>query len=420
MFDGDLLDIIDVDQKKNRGQNMARKKKIEPIISLGNEDKLTVQKSKPLFALWRSDLTLAEFKILDTYLARIDSHHPEKRAVMFEKGELEKILGVNKINNEQLKERLKHLMGHVVEIPDKNGKKGFRLITLFEEAVAEQDDDGLWQVKMECTQKAMKYIFNIENLGYYRYKLRCITSLTSRYTYIMFIYLEANRFRKSWEVSLNELKQILKCDQEALYQEYKRFNERILKKVQKEMHEKTECRYSYEPIKKGRRVVAIRFTLESLNNDLDAEITKEKELELNKIDAEPQAENWIEQYCKLCDGQFTSLEMNEFVQMTHQLPLQNMYAAMPDDDLNAIRGQYIISKYAQYKTAASRTQIKHPYGYFKKLIQSDIEDSKKQKNKNINPDSVILPDWYEVKETEKGTDEDVKKVKELQRKILGE
>ena len=72
---------------------MARKK-IEPITSLGSEDKLTVQKSLPLFALWRSELTLAEFKILDTYLSRIDSHKPEKRAVMFEKGELEKILGV--------------------------------------------------------------------------------------------------------------------------------------------------------------------------------------------------------------------------------------------------------------------------------------------------------------------------------------
>ena len=412
--------MIDADQKKNRGQNMTRKKKIEPIISLGNEDKLTVQKSKPLFALWRSDLTLAEFKILDTYLARIDSHHPEKRVVMFKKGELEEKLGVKQIKQKELEERLKHLMGNVVEIPDKNGKKGFRLITLFEEAVAEQDEDGLWQVKMECTQKAMKYIFNIENLGYYRYKLRCITALSSRYTYIMFIYLEANRFRKSWEVDVEDLKQILKCDQEATYREYKRFNDLILKKVQKEMHQKTECRYKYEPIKKGRKVVAIRFTLESLNDDLDAEIIKEKELELTKIEAEPQAENWIEQYCKLCDGQFTTVEMDEFVQMTKQLPLKTMYAAMPDDDLNAIRGQYIISKYAQYKTAASRTQIKHIYGYFKKLIQADIDGLKKQKNKNINPDSVTLPDWYEVKDSEKGTDEDVKKVLELQKDILGE
>lgn len=242
---------------------MARKK-IDPIVGLGYENKLTVQKSLPLFALWRSDLTLSEFKILDTYLSRIDSHKPEKRAIILEKGEIENALGIQKINNQDLKLRLKHLMGNVVEVPDKDEKKGFQLVTLFEEAEAEQDDDGLWNVKLECTQKAMKYFFNIENLGYLRYKLRCITSLTSRYTYIMFIYLEANRFRKSWEVPLEELKKILHCENEATYNEFRFFNVKILKKVQKEMHEKTECQYSYFPIKRWRSVKAIRFEVKTL------------------------------------------------------------------------------------------------------------------------------------------------------------
>ena len=161
-------------------------------------------------------------------------------------------------------------MGNVVEVPDKDEKKGFQLVTLFEEAEAEQDDDGLWNVKLECTQKAMKYFFNIENLGYLRYKLRCITSLTSRYTYIMFIYLEANRFRKSWEVPLEELKKILHCENEATYNEFRFFNVKILKKVQKEMHEKTECQYSYFPIKRGRSVKAIRFEVETLPKQYEA------------------------------------------------------------------------------------------------------------------------------------------------------
>ena len=79
------------------------KKKVETIETLGNDtSKLVVQKSKPLFSLWTSELTLAEFKILDTYLARIDSHHPEKRQVIFEKGELEAKLGVKKINQKEL------------------------------------------------------------------------------------------------------------------------------------------------------------------------------------------------------------------------------------------------------------------------------------------------------------------------------
>ena len=105
---------------------MARKK-IEPIVGLGKEDKLTVQKSLPLFALWRSELTLSEFKILDTYLSRIDSHKPDKRQVLLTKGEIEEALGVQKINNTDLKARLKHLMGNVVEVPTKTLKRGFGL-----------------------------------------------------------------------------------------------------------------------------------------------------------------------------------------------------------------------------------------------------------------------------------------------------
>ena len=248
---------------------MARKK-IAPITSLGSEDKLTVQKSLPLFALWRSELTLAEFKILDTYLSRIDSHKPEKRTVMFEKGELEKLLGVKRIRTEELDERLKHL-GTPIRLDDSTAKnKRFTRISLFEKATAEQDDYGLWQVELTASPSAMKYFFNIENLGYLRYKLRCITSLTSRYTYIMFIYLEANRFRKSWEVSLDELKEILSCDKEETYKAFKRFNDVILKKIHKEMHKKTECRYSYFPVKRGRSVKAIRFEVEILPKQYEA------------------------------------------------------------------------------------------------------------------------------------------------------
>ena len=350
---------------------MARKK-IEPITSLGNDNQLIVQKSLPLFALWRSELTLAEFKILDTYLSRIDSHKPDKRVVMFEKGELEKLLGVQKINNKELEERLQHLMGNVVKIPDINQKKGFRLISLFEEAVAEQDEFGLWQIKLECTQKAMKYIFNIENLGYLRYKLRCITSITSRYTYIMFTYLEHNRFRKSWEVSLEELKQILNCDKEETYKEFKRFNDRLLKRVQAEMHEKTECKYTYEPIKKGRSVVAIRFTVETLPKasleDIDEnQITLEQWQEM--ADKQLEKELWqspLEQF-NLTQEQFDVIRSLLVTVPEHKLP----ESPACHGSMELRRYHYIDQK---VKEINSRDYIKKPYLYLVKIIKGDVQE----------------------------------------------
>ena len=350
---------------------MARKK-IEPIVGLGKEDKLTVQKSLPLFALWRSELTLSEFKILDTYLSRIDSHKPDKRQVLLTKGEIEEALGVQKINNTDLKARLKHLMGNVVEVPDKDTKKGFRLVTLFEEAEAEQDENGLWQVKLECTQKAMKFFFNVENFGYLRYKLRCITSLTSRYTYIMFIYLEANRFRKSWEVELEELKSILACEDEEYAKEFKYFNRDVLKKVQKEMHEKTECRYTYEPVKKGRKVVAIRFTVETL-----PKLIIDSDYDPNQYTLEDWQDSRRDE---ICHG-FSSPEFEDFTDEQLKLLKDLGWSRKRDADYQKHKAllndtvlacEYAVSDYLRQTIIMAKTR--HPknlFLYVKKMVESD-------------------------------------------------
>lgn len=351
---------------------MARKK-IEPITSLGNEDKLTVQKSLPLFALWRSELTLAEFKILDTYLARIDSHKPDKRAVTFGKGELEEKLGVKKINQKELKERLKHLIGNVVEIPDKDENKGFRLITLFEEAVAEQDEYGLWQVKLECTQKAMKYIFNMDNLGYLRYKLRCITSITSRYTYIMFIYLESNRYRKSWEVPLNELKEILNCDKEELYKEFKFFNQKILKRVQAEMLEKTECRYDYEPVKKGRSVVAVRFTVETLPK-ASLEDIDENQITIEDYFEEQEKREQPMYFAPLEVFDFSAEQLDEIQSYVATVPNYKLpQSAVCYDSIELMRYHYFDQKAREIVRRDKEKHINNKFSYLIKLIKEDCK-----------------------------------------------
>lgn len=247
---------------------MARqKKKTEPIVGFGKnpDEKLTVQKSTPLMSLWRSDMTLAQFKILDTYLSRINSHEPEKRVVQFEKGEIEKLLGVTKISQKDLEARIDGL-GRLVPVEVEPGK--FRKVALFEEAYGEADERGIWKMHLECTAKAMKYVFNVEKIGYLRYKLRCVTSLTSRYTYVLFLYLEQNRFRKSWDIDVDELRRILNCDTDESYSAFKVFNDRILKRCKKELKEKADYEFSYEPIKKGRNVVAVRFTLKTIRDVL--------------------------------------------------------------------------------------------------------------------------------------------------------
>lgn len=245
---------------------MPRRKKLPEnpdYTDFGRNDStaLVVQKTKPLLSLSETSLTLPEFKILDAYLARVNSHDPEKRYVTLERGEIERYLGVTQIKMPDLEKRIKNLF-QTITIKDPNKPKGFKLIALFEKAECLQDEDGLWQVHLAASYSAMEYIFTPENIGYLRYYLGDVANLTSRYSYILYLYLENNRYRKSWQVSVSELKEMLRCTADT-YSQFYRFNDLILKRCQRELNEKTKCRFSYSSVKRGRSVVAVRFTLET-------------------------------------------------------------------------------------------------------------------------------------------------------------
>lgn len=347
---------------------MARpKKNTAPIVGTGKDpdNKLLVQKSLPLFSLWRSDMSLAEFKILDTYLSRINSHEPEKRTVVFTKGELEQLLGVKKINKADLSDRLNGL-GRFVEVQHADDK--IHKVGLFEEAVGEMDENGLWTIKLTCTSKAMKYIFNVEALGYLRYKLRCITSMTSRYTYILFMYLESNRFRKSWAVSVDELRQILNCDQDELYKEFKRLNERILKKCEKELREKTECRFTYKPIKVGRRVAAVQFTLETLADSIEPPMPGQMRLEdFSDFDiGDPDDPNDL--IAAALPPEFTPEE----VEALRALAASKLPYELVSPEENRLRiHDYLEKKTLRMEALSGRYAIKNKFAYLYRMIEND-------------------------------------------------
>lgn len=350
---------------------MAKKKTVESIIGTGKDPNagLMVQKSIPLFSLWQSDMSLSDFKILDTYLSRINSHDPKKRTVIFTKGELEKLLGIKKINKPQLAARLKSL-GRFVDVEDRNAKK-IHQIALFEEAYGEIDSNGLWTIKLTCTTNAMKYIFNIEKLGYLRYKLHSIVCLKSRYAYVLFLYLEHNRFRKSWEVDVDVLRKFLNCDQDESYAAFKVFNDRILKRCQKELLEKTDCRFTYEPIKTGRKVTSIKFTLETLPKVVISENYNPDQYTL---------EDWKEnKRDEICRG-FSSEEFSDFSDEELRALKDLGWDKKRDADVErhnsvlhdtAMACEYAVSDYLRQTILVART--KHPknlFLYVKKMLEN--------------------------------------------------
>lgn len=323
-----------------------------------------IQKSVPLLSLWRSPLTLSEFKILDAYLAKIDSHRPDQRQVHFSKGELEKLLGVQRINSTELKKRIEHL-GIMVTVEDPGDPAHFKSISLFEIAECRQDEKGLWQVDLQCTPSAMKYIFNIDNIGYLRYKLHAVVHLNSRYSYLLFLYIERNRFRAQWRVGVDELRALLGCT-EDFYKAFKRFNGDILKRCQKELETKTNCRFSYTTIKQGRFVTELQFRV----YPLPAEICTGT---ISSDQPQPRHEDllFLQSACLLPNGvpEFSLPEIQSFYHAL-QLISPKELPKVPGPPLCAMR-LYLSTRYGELNTQAQRHPISNRFSYFLKMLVND-------------------------------------------------
>lgn len=328
--------------------------------------KFLVQKSNPLQSLSETKMTLAEFKILDAYLSKIDSHKPEERSVTFDKGELESLLGVTQIKNKDLSNRIDNLF-KVVTIQDPDKPNKFTKIALFSCAECTQGDDGLWTIKLACSPEAMEYIFNIESIGYLRYRLKNVVNLTSRYSYILYLYLESNRFRGSWTMSLDDLKKMLCCTADT-YSEYKRFNDLVLKKCQKELSQKTDIDFDYVALRRGRKVSGIQFILKAPQNAADSPV--------EPLFNDPEEFDWADFYgserlatlAEGCNYEFNKAEMEQIARVLVRINI-------PCDRTtkSELYGKqfYLREKYAALNVIMCKKPIKNRFKYFLRMLDSD-------------------------------------------------
>ena len=134
---------------------------------------MLIQKSRPLLELIKGDLTLEELKLLDIYLAHVNSRDPETRTVSFSQGEMEEILGVTQIRPEDLRARLHHLLKNtIITLGDTNLSKEVKQIAFFSMAESKKERSGRWHVHLRCSDDALCYVFDIENLGYIKYRIK--------------------------------------------------------------------------------------------------------------------------------------------------------------------------------------------------------------------------------------------------------
>lgn len=374
-------------EKENRVYNLEDLLRDSPgaLIGVGQKiDRLTVQKSIALLnILHEMDIGTTGYKIVETYLARINSRKPEQRDVIFERGELEKLFGVTKIKNEKLDEALEVLMSQVnlAKVGDMPARNYVARLNLFDYAYGFLNSaTGRWTVRLKCSDTAMRYIFDIEDKGYISYKLKTVASLGSSYAYHLYMYVEANRFKHlTWDVSIDELKKKLKCD-EAAYSTYGRFNDLVLKKARKELIEKTECDFEYKANRTGRYVSSLTFTIHPStkavpNIDVTGELPITKILGIESSSIPASEKKKLELYSGALDNMFSALELRELSALLVSMPEEKLPKAkfMDKDSVDIRRYNYLHEKYTQLMRIDAKTPIKDKLAYLKRMIRSDME-----------------------------------------------
>lgn len=327
-----------------------------------------IQKSMPLLQeLRHRNLTMFELKLIEVYLSRINSHRPESRTVLFEKNELKKIFGTS-FRTDILRESLQHIQSlQVSEIAADGTRTTEKTTNLFDYSELVYDVGGVACIKLECSQRAMQYIFFLEDIGYLRYKLRNVVHLNSKYSYTLFLYLLQHKFQKAWRISIPKLIDILKPP----YDNYTEINKAILKPVLAEINEKTSLKYTYSPIKKGRTVFEIEFEIIDWGEiQKIAEEIEQEQPELLMID-EPEVHSGLdlEFIGESCDNSFTAQQISALVSVIDKDNLSD--ADKKQYGLNIAIYNYLSRKYRLFVALEQDTVIYNRFKYFYSMIEGD-------------------------------------------------
>ena len=166
------------------------------------------------------------------------------------------------------------------------------------------------------------------------------------------------------------------------YTQYKRFNDLVLKKCHEELNAKTDCKFSYEPIKRGRTVKAVRFTLEplALAEDIPGQISIDDFPEIMPPSYDDVYDEEAARRDRICKG-FDSAEFSGFTDEQLALLKDLGWSRKRESDIE--RFQADVDSFpdaCQYATAAYLRQViltakaRHPkdlFLYVKKMIEND-------------------------------------------------
>ncbi|MDM8217008.1 replication initiation protein [Desulfovibrio piger] len=154
---------------------------------------------------------------------------------------------------DHIRKTCENLLVSYAEIPNKKGdRERFSLIPFFREI---NYDDGLITIQFN---KNMKELLLQLKSFFTEYNLIEFLSLPSIYSQKLFEVLKSWATLPEKTIDIDELQEILNVPN-SFRIDFRNFRLRVLEKAHKDITGLTSLRYEWEPVKKGRAVVAVRF-----------------------------------------------------------------------------------------------------------------------------------------------------------------
>jgi plasmid replication initiation protein len=222
-----------------------------------------IEKSNALILSKNNSLTKRELIILDLYLSFIQPRDEGSRTIVVKKKLLEQAVGTQ-IKAGDLKQNISNLLKTQISIENEKGE--WIQSTLFQSSYCFMDENKEWCVSLTCSDFAKNYMFDINQ--YTVFQLRDVINLKNSKSILLFEYLLSQKYmHKTWQISIDELRQQLNCTEEY-YDDYRKFNSKILKPCVDDIN-KTSVLFNVEYSKKtdkDRFTTSIEFTLTNSKN----------------------------------------------------------------------------------------------------------------------------------------------------------
>ena len=116
-------------------------------------------------------------------------------------------------------------------------------------------------INIRLDDRLIPYLFDLKQ-QFTQYQLYNVLGMKSAFSVRIYELMKSYSFRHTITFEIDELKKLLMVEDVKSYNRFPDFRRFVLEKAQAEINELTDIDISFEPIKTGRKVTSIRFTIE--------------------------------------------------------------------------------------------------------------------------------------------------------------